>query len=330
MLATIAPCSLATAQDQVVVEQASTADAAVLGLYGKTSGEPCRNNWYLLDGGPVTVGDMVPSSACAAEATVFAQHRALAVTGIEWTQGDDEIHLQMGASLRQIEVDVYVVAGGERADDWARTDLGRARTVFDENRAGLTFIDGNFRSSSSLSADEIAAIGNDCTQVEELKGRASLYNDERINVYFVYAIGGDWEETPRGRNCIETHPPGNIIYISTYRHTPTTLSHELGHAFGLRGAAGHTGEGPSEESEEEVYIPGFESVNIMWTWVDADQARAKNHFSLGQVFRMSADESSWLNRKGQSPGGPSPRHCHPSGVDNESPCPPLAFDITTK
>jgi hypothetical protein len=179
----------------------------------------------------------------------------------------------------------------------------------------------------------VAVIGNSCEQADHLKG-SSLYAKDRINVYFVNAIGGDRDETPRGTTCYEKNSAGNvegapnIIYISTHRHTPTTLAHELGHAFGLRGTAGHTGSGRG--MFEEVIIEGFESINIMWTRLDADQARAKKHFSLGQAFRMSADERSWLNQKGLSSGTPTPRLCHPSGVDNESPCPPLAFDIPAK
>jgi hypothetical protein len=312
--------------DLVVVENATTADDVVLGLYGKHGAEPCRNTAYRLTDNAIDVGDVRPSAACSSEATVFAKRHALATTSVEWTSGDDEFRAQIGPALREIHLDVYVVATGARAEDWARSDIARARTVFDKNRTGLTFVEGRFRASSSLTPAEVAVIGHDCTQVDDLKA-SSLYADDRVNVYFVYAIGGDGENTPRGRTCYEPVSPGNvdgapdIIYISTYRHTPTTLSHELGHAFGLRGTAGHTG------SEEEVWIGGFEQINIMWTGVDADEGSAKRHFSLGQGFRMSADERSWLNRAGAVSGGPTLRRCHPSGALNESPCPPLAFDV---
>jgi hypothetical protein len=335
MLAAAGPGSLALAQDRVIVDKVTEADAVVLGLFGKRSGEPCGNEAYAVTADPVTVGEMIPSAACPSEATLFAKGHALSTTNLEWSTGDDENPLPMGQPLREIKVDVYLVASDSRGEAWARSDLLRARTVFDNNRAGLTFVEGNFRTSSSLTPAEVDVIGNDCTQADALK-LSSLYADDRINVYFVDAIGGDRGETPRGFNCFETGRAGNvdgapnIIYISMHRHTPTTLAHELGHAFGLRGSAGHTGAGPDEISEEEAYIPGFESTNIMWTGVDADKARAKKHFSLGQVFRMSADERSWLNRNAQSSGGPTARRCHPSGVDNERPCPPLAFDFSKK
>ena len=312
--------------DSMVVDKASAADEVVVTVDGQMRSGRCLNDSMFVGSGPVTVGDLVKPTKCPAETTIFSKGHALTTVRPPWTKDQDAIVLQMGPSLREVNVDVYVVSTSDRAEDWARTDLDRARTLYDQNRTGLTFTETKFVTSASLSEAQVATIGTNCRQADGLKS-STLYASDRINVYFVPSIMIDYDFTNRGYNCFEKKPGNtdgapNIIYISVLRHSPTTLAHELGHGLGLQGAAGHTGE------EGTTYIEGFESVNIMWTGLDSDEAAAKDQFSLGQGFRMNADERSWLNRtKASSSPGPGSRKCHPSGPKNKIPCPPLAFDL---
>ena len=91
-----------------------------------------------------------------------------------------------------------------------------------------------------------------------------------------------------GLTCANSSGAAGVILMGVESYTPTTLTHELGHAMSLAPPSlcwGHT----------NTY-QGFESNNVMWSKVDHDVAAFRSHFSLGQVFRMSVDAGSWVNR----------------------------------
>jgi hypothetical protein len=337
LMATTSPKPVAGQQeDQIAVPGAAAADHIVLRVYGRRKGgaDQCGNASFMLQSGPVEVGEMDPSTNCTSETTVFSTRHAPLTAATSWSSGQDDRTLSMGPPLREVKLDVYMVTTRKSAETWARHDVTRAKTVYAKNRVGLTFT-ADFLAATSLSQADTATIGTGCDHADDIKGSSSVYKADRINVYFVPSIDvpGEPDRTPRGFNCYKKEPGNtdgapNIIYISTGLHSQNTLAHELGHAFGLQGITGHTGDGVS------AWVPGFEDNNLMWTGVSGNAQRSKNHFSLGQVFRMNADERSWLNRNGAPAGAPTPRACHPTRADDqtsrakdEEPCPPLAFDI---
>jgi hypothetical protein len=321
-----AVASVADSEDQIVLSQATPADAAVAVLDARRRGGSCLNDALFQGSGPFAVGDLITPGGCASELTVFARGRALLRINPSWSDGVDTVVAPRGPSLRRVEVDVYVVSSGMNSANWARLDLVRAGTLFDDSRVGLSFDSSKFVTSTSLTNADKATIGDNCQQADALKG-SSLYNPNRINVYVIPSITSEGLNTWRGYNCWEKKPPGNpdgtpnIIYISVSWHSPTTLAHELGHALGLRGKVGHTG-GPDSRMD------GFESTNLMWKGLDGDGTKAQDWFSLGQAFRMNADTHSWLNRAaGSSSTGPQPLACSPTSPKSKTPCPPLAFDL---
>ena len=311
-------------EDQLVLAGATSAAAPALVVHGSKSGDECPDEVALTGDGPHFIANVVPPSAC--EVAVFAKKHAVVEVAPPWTTGPDIVPLQVGGNPVEVELDVYIATTDTRAAKWARGDLTRARTVYGNNRVGITFHEAKFVTASSLSPAEVALIGDDCNNVDMLKS-STLYDASRMNVYYVHAIGGS---TARGWNCFSrvagnSAGASNVIYISTSSHSPTTLAHELGHSFALQGATGHTG----QQNVEPPDIAGFTSINIMWTYLDSDQARAQRQFSLGQAYRMNADDISWvhLSKGGVSSGGLQARHCHPSGPLNRTPCPALAFDV---
>jgi hypothetical protein len=314
--------------DTIILDNATPGDGPVLAVDGQMAGGECVNDEMFEGIGPFTVGDLVTPTTCPAEVVIFSKRRALTIADPAWTASPDQIQLKLSPAQQEVELDAYVVAIGMRAENWARNDLMRARTVYASNRVGLTFTESKFMTSSQLTEAEKKVIGDNCQQAKALKQNPSLYSPQRLNVYFVQAVVADEDDTWRGYNCFEKKPPGNtagapnIIYISIARHSPTTLAHEIGHALSLQDPEGHTGS--SHLLEED-----FDLTNIMWTDLDSREARAQKHFSLGQAFRMNIDKRSWLNRGAAAitPAGVKSRLCHENGATDARLCPRLAFDV---
>lgn len=311
-------------QDRIVVEKAASRDAAVVIVHGQQSGDLCPDDESLPGGGLHLIENVVPPATC--QVAVFSKYHPVIEVAPGWTAGADSVGLTLAASPLVVAIDVYVVTDDKRADGWARSDVRRAVTLFRRNRVGLTFSQSKFAGAGSLSEQQGETVGDGCSYVDGIKATSSLYDPNRINVFFVNLIEGD--EDWRGSNCFvsasgNSSPTPNVIFVSLGARSPTTLAHELGHAFGLQLATGHTGP-PEDES-----ITGFKPVNIMWDALESDEARDRNHFSLGQAYRMNASDRSWvqLASAGPSSGGLPGRKCHPSGPLNKVPCPPLAFDV---
>lgn len=330
LMATTGQASLAALQqDQIDVPGAAAADKIVVRVYGQRKGgaSDCENDSFMLSSESVDVGEMV-SSNCASEATVFSARHAPLTAATAWSDGADKFPLNMGGPLREVELDVYIVATRQDAETWAKHDIARAKTVYAKNRVGLTFTP-YFRTPKSLSDADKEIIGTSCDHATDVKNSSSLYQPDRINVYVVPSVDDPEEpgSTLRGFNCYRVGA-ANIIYISIAEHSENTLAHELGHALGLQGSTEHTGDG------WRTVVAGFDNHNLMWTRVSSNVQRFKNHFSLGQAFRMNADDRSWLNRAGAPAGALKPLPCHPtpakdqpSHAKDEEPCPPLAFDV---
>jgi len=334
LLACADPKSVEGQEDQITVPGAAAADKVVLRVYGQEKGgaSDCVNASFILSSGSVDVGEMV-SSKCTLETTVFSARHAPLTSATVWSDGADTFSVNMGPQLREVDLDVYIVSTARDAATWATHDVARAKTVYKNNRVGLTFIP-HFRAPNSISDGDVATIGTGCDHADDLEN-SSVYNADRINVYVVPSVDDpeEPESTLRGFNCYgeqwgKTGGAPNIIYISIAEHSQNTLAHELGHAFGLQGSTEHTGE------ELDTLVPGFENHNLMWSKLSSGTARVQNHFSLGQAFRMNADERSWLNRKGAPAGALKPLPCHPTRRDDqvkfakdEAPCPPLALDV---
>jgi len=78
----------------------------------------------------------------------------------------------------------------------------------------------------------------------------------------------------------------DVVLIDRMEYVPATLLHELGHALGLISpGVGHTNG-----------LTGFRGDNVMWGHELDILAENRNHFSVGQIFRMNFEELSLINR----------------------------------
>jgi hypothetical protein len=202
--------------------------------------------------------------------------------------------------------------------------MDEANGLYAMNRAGIVF---KSLSTLAYSPTQGTVIGEGCVNAAGLaQAGASLYDPGAINVYYVSKVDGS--NYLFGYNCYaksivvggSNAIAENIIYLSLASRPTTTLAHELGHALGLRGSVGHT-----------FGVPGFTNRNLMMSGLDLATQNLQDHFSLGQGYRMSLDQLSWLNHT--RPNGAAPirtgddRPCQLTVAATASdPCPPLALD----
>ena len=275
--------------------------------------------------GTINLGDRIEDKViCPSEVTAFTGGQAVELDGTPTWSHDltDPLEMTMRAPL-SVPIRLYVPSGWAEPQK-ARDELNLATTLAAQNRAGLVFA---APSSVTYSPAQATIIGTGCGGVANLtlNGPASgLYDPNVINVYYVYNSEG-WA----GYNCHVVPLPtaattgsvaDNVIFISIWYRAVTTLTHELAHSLGMRGAVAHVNG-----------LAGFTTKNLLMSGVDLNTTAAQDHLSLGQVYRMSLDKLSWLNHT--RPNGAAPIRSGTSRVCQNSPlrapnepCPRLALD----
>jgi hypothetical protein len=159
--------------------------------------------------------------------------------------------------------------------------------------------------------DGINNAGDTCLDGIDVIKTKPFYTAKTLNVYYV-----DGKFT--GKNCAIKQSPfpcptnpasfaagdANITFVGI-KANPTTVAHEIGHAFGLRPAAcdGHT-EGVATIAKDNLMCTG--------TTCNADRTT----FTPGQVFRMNTHSDFWggtMLIPNNIPGR-TPRACAPNAV----------------
>ena len=332
LMALVAAAPLSIAQDKLRIQGIPGGESVVVMIRNAAG---CGSEQILRSRGETTFGNLRPSPGCPIDLAIFSESNAMYFESPvnAWTGASNEVHTVKLEPLIEVPVSVWVMDDATAV--LARQDLAKAGDLFRRNRAGVRFA-GSVRKFSEVSADSSASrivregirrdtASNDlvCEKLGAIRGR-EFNSPDRLNVYYV-------DDSFTGRNCAILATPsactgdaaafpagdGNISFIGT-RATVVTLSHELGHAFGLR---------PSRCGAHTNDLPGFSKDNIMAvpppnTPRDGD---TRSSFSLGQVFRMNTQEDGWggtmliKNRSRQSPV----REC-PLNLPKSALCPALA------
>jgi hypothetical protein len=326
------------AVDDRIVFPSGLKDAAVL-VRGQRSSGDCLDGQVAKSLTFVSVGDLVAPTVCPSEVAGFSRDKGMTLQHPNWSAVDDAVNLNPGPPRLAVELNVYIAAQDQKAAKRTAADITRAVRLFKRNRVGIRFNAVHFVSAAS--ASDRSVIGAGCANAGGLKSAGlPLFDPTRVNLYVVDTvkelINGTVLDSWRGYNCYE-HAAENVLYLSVQYRSPTTLTHEFGHLLGLRDPCGHPGHGGLTS------IAGFTPSNIMWSNLSDAEAKAQNHFSLGQAYRMNTDEQSWLNRAtgaaGQAirsgetrkclSGPPVPTDdCPPVTPAKDDPCPPLAADVT--
>jgi hypothetical protein len=247
---------------------------------------------------------------CLSEVAVFSMGHAMYFERGPWKSTKDQLTPALQPRLEP-PLNIVVVSNAANAAKVVDTDTAQASNLFDANRSGVAFGSAMSKVSSVPKSSALAAIiGNGCEYVYALRRSSTpVYLPNQINVYYVDAVEMGEFLSVRGYTCFAWGAP-NVIYISLSDHSEVTLAHELGHAFGLRDPMGH------------VTKRRFGSKNIMLTGPDVKTPDQREHFTLGQAYRMNRDQGSWLN---QSIGGRETTSCQ-NLINLQFPCPLLRLD----
>jgi hypothetical protein len=197
--------------------------------------------------------------------------------------------------LRAAVVDLSAQVAGLPVADWVQGQAKQAFAILNGLRAGIG-VSWNGTFEHTLRDPETGAAGPVenplavCTSIDDFIGPYSVRQAvPELFIVFVPSIhGADGALT--GFACVP-HPDwvGRAILISTSDYNVTTLVHEIGHILSLNGsyldgAGGHTNG-----------RPGFDVGNIMDKTDYLPYRAARNHLTLGQLYRMNAHPHSWLN-----------------------------------
>jgi hypothetical protein len=273
----------ADGNDRVSAVGNGPAPSVVVALNGKGR-TTCYFGKIFQGSGPIDLNDRIESPAtCASGVAAFARDRAAQLDPTPAWSHDPARPLQL---TMQSTVDVpihFYVPQGSGLDQDAKDEMDIATGLYAANRAGIRF------SPAGITEYAGTPVATACDDAATLVTKPDMYDPETINVYYVTQV--NYADMYLGYNCFEqalsvggaTTTGENIILLAAHR-TSTTLAHELGHALGLRLLVGHTST-----------AGGFTTKNLMMggiSWADED---AQDHFSVGQVYRMSFDQSSWIN-----------------------------------
>jgi len=315
-LPTLAGFALVAAIERVKITNAP-GGAVVVASGFDSGGGVCRIHEVLQGSGTIDVtGTLRHTDACESSIAVFAKGRSsLRMLDPPWTHSG-EPPLTLSLELRvPVALNVVVPFGATR---WARADTSRASAIFNANRAGVVFSAPSVRRYTDAEAE---IVGGGCHDVAAVVAAGlPLYDASALNVYYVNVDVETNADAWMGYNCFEAGRP-DVIYISVDARSVTTLAHEIGHAFGLRGATGHT-----NPSEGNAGMDAFTDRNLMYSMVNMQTSRERNTLSLGQVFRMNWDDSSLLNDL--VPNRPLVG-CQATATAN-LPCPKLSLDPEAK
>jgi hypothetical protein len=337
LLALLALCpALAASQDKLKIEGIAPGDEVVVMLFGRTSagclnGTSSPAKTTFLTTGEVLLGNMLSKGKCRSEVAVFSKTHAMKWQPLNWTDRPGDVRTIKLDPLIDAALNIWVTTDAQKAaaEDHAR----RAQDVFMENRVGVRLV-WKVRKLSEVpgapsNASQIVHDGLSDDQFADCNGLAPIraqpfYVPKTLNVYYV--------DRPQlaGRNCAIKVVPldpdhcftsaaedfvradANITFIGNIAD-PTTLAHELGHAYGLRpiSCGGHT---TGTDFPSNVMIPDD----------DPNSTADRVKFTLGQVFRMNTHKDDWGGTMLIPDSIPSrvPRRCFPN--QSGAACPRLA------
>lgn len=314
------------ASDRLVLESdAPIGEEGTIVLFdARTAPAPaaCTNDGILRGAGVFRFGNLLSSAGCASvdeagsrfvdEIAVLSRDNAfLLLTDHSWTDEPGETLTRQLVVPVKVPVKVWIAArtapSGAMVADMADQDVMLAIALLELNRTGLT-LDPVVVEDVSDDAEAKSQIGDHCREDRTPPPRFEAHS---LNVYYV--SGGDGRAD--GWSCAIDGEDGSFtvsvifIYVD-WNPSPSTLTHELGHALSLE----HVGDTKYNESCYSPALSGYS--NLMW----AGRLPDRNVLTIGQVFRVNTGPTSLVNRLTGIRTGPT-RVCPFKCEDHDGACP---------
>jgi hypothetical protein len=339
--------------DQVRItgaEPGSEPVESVLLLDGREAAGPCISDRLHVDGPSDTPfflfpDNVVPGASCSSEIVVFSVGDGVYYEqDPPWTSTQGDLLERAAPPPLAVPLQFWLAVAPsdlDAAHQAATEDFLTALDLFDRNRAGLAF-----QSTMTDASAGVGVIGSECGEILANGIQTTpWYVADRVNVYYVDEAFIDQAGASVPTAGVNCGADRNIIFIGVLSD-PTTLSHELGHAFGLRGPRGHVNFSITYEDgtpgcvdqnpglagcqpdctpelgpDEQLTIPGcqkFKTANVMFP-----DRTGRTEFSIGQVYQMHLHAPSQLNANGHRTG---PTKTCGATPQSDDPCPVLWLD----
>lgn len=199
-------------------------------------------------------------------------------------------------------------------------DVAIVNDIFNGTRAGVEF---------DFAIDEIVQVSDNGKNAREpdlvalcadsLSGTPPTYKGvglrpDRLDVLFLDAAAMG------GISCDATYDgvPDGVLVVNWFKRLDgTIMAHELGHSLGLMGRVGHP------VRPDSIYT-GFDEQNVMWSYWAAAYPEERDHFTVGQIYRMNVADNSWMVMK----ESPTWQTACQGEHHKDDPCPHLRQELT--
>jgi hypothetical protein len=276
-----------------------------------------------------------PSVPCHGAAWVFTANHAPwfgnAAGTFLWTNsGGDVLTVTLPANRLRLPVTFWLTDFPGKVNyrnDLITSLLPDANNFLYRQKAGLILtnsetadnlpdiVDVGSLSDGATGAPDHPVIGKGCSNTSQITNSPAVYKPQHLNVYVVEGI----EDGPSGINCV-SFGSTNVMFVD-FKRGFENLLHEIGHGLGLFWPNWGHADG----------LQGMFPANLMVIpVVDGSDL----HVSLGQIARMHAEASSWLNQPNgsgtvRSRQFPSPfvTSCSCPGNAPTADCPGMQTDV---
>lgn len=264
-------------------------------------------------------------------AALLSPARGVQFFEAHWTENVDEVDAISHPAVRSVPVVLRVFLGGTdnqlpnrqtAAKTFTLLEMDDADSMFKDSRVGIDLdpVDAQIVPAPSEETTVDGCPSGDplTSGLDYVPPSAPPGTPPVLHVYVVDFMG-----RTDGFTCPPTSKrPFPVIYLREGQHSGTILLHEIGHALGLD----LPGAGHSDEMDH------FDAANVMVSGYTIDNVW-RRRFTVGQVFRITAEAGSWLNSATDLAGNMlrdnlQPRlSCQCSIGDAAGRCPRLADDI---
>ena len=292
---------LIVATDKLKIDNNTSNDntISVIDFKSGSGSGGCIDDQIVRTTNEANMGSVLSNGLCNSEVAVFSDDNAMAFDTpvTTWTDPLGDLHTVNLQGIINVPVSVWIANAGSAAT--AVNDFANANLLYNQNNVGIQFT--ATMNNVSANAAAVTAIGTNCPTTATIGAlqASGWYTANRLNIYYV-------NRAFTGVNC---NSDQNVSYLGTTANLGS-LPHEIGHAYGLRTFAANWGHTNG--------LAGFGNNNIMWGGGPA----TRNHFSVGQAFRINTQTTSMLNVNGDRTG--TTRNC-PTNVSSNT-CPTYELD----